>query len=90
MSFSKTLHVDINKAIEALDKTAVPWFFNKSDRPDSYTLWYQYGHLTCYMIEVFYQRYKAGDQSYRQIPLPGGYVLDFKYMMQISVSNPLN
>ena len=81
MSFSKTINIELNAKIEALNKTAMPWFFNKSANPDTSSVWQQYGHFTCYMIEVFYQRYKEGDQSYQQIGIPNGYVIDFKYMI---------
>ena len=68
--------------IQRLDKLAMPWSFDKSNNPfKDNVLWIQYSHHTCYMIELFYQRYKAGDESFRQIAIPGGYVIDFKYMM---------
>ena len=40
------------------------------------------------MIETFYRRFKEGDTSYRQIPVSGGYVIDFQYMTQISINDP--
>ena len=66
----------------------IPWSYNASNKPDSEILWTQYDHFTCLMIEIFYKRYKAGDLTYQQIPIPGYYVIDFKYMMQISTLDP--
>ena len=73
--------MNTTSTIQAIDAKIMPWFFNKADNPDSNVLWIQYNHFTCYMIEEFYQRYKDGDDSYRQIPIPGGYVIDLFFMI---------
>ena len=67
----------------------LPWQYNAAEVCDSDTSWVQYLHLICLMIEIFYMRFKAGDISYRQIPIPGGYVIDFQFMLQINIENPL-
>ena len=41
------------------------------------------------MAEYFYKLYKEGDETCQQMPLPGGYVLDLKHMVQIKARNPL-
>ena len=40
------------------------------------------------MIELFNLKYKEGDKSYQQIPIPGGYIIDLRYMVQIKVRDP--
>ena len=65
-----------------------PWSYNAAQNPDNEIHWLQYDHTVCYMIELFFRRYKAGDVSYQQIPIPGLYVLDFKFMKQISILDP--
>ena len=40
------------------------------------------------MIEYFYLKYKEGDMTCQQMPVPGGYVIDLRYMLQIKVRNP--
>jgi len=42
------------------------------------------------MIELFYQKFIAGDNTYRKIPLPGGYEIDFQNMTLINTNNPID
>jgi len=48
----------------------------------------QYDDQVSFMIEYFHQLYKGGDKTCQQILVPGGYVIDLKYMVQIKVRNP--
>jgi len=50
--------------IEAVNQMTMPWSFNAAAKPDQEILWLQYDHTACYMIELFFRRYKAGDLSY--------------------------
>ena len=52
-------------SIENVDKRLVPWYFNKSNDSKSDPLWEQYAQLSCYMMELFNQRYKEGDIRYK-------------------------
>ena len=69
--------MNVTSIIQYMDQTLMPWSYNSANNPDTEVVWTQYSHFTCYTIETFYQRYKNGDQSYRQIPIQGDYVIDF-------------
>ena len=32
------------------------------------------------LIEYFFQQFKKGNRSYQQVTIPGGFVIDLKYM----------
>ena len=64
-----------------LDEMLIPWSCNRAKNSDSETLWIQYDHITCLMLEYFYQKFKNGDITYQQIGIPGFYVIDFFYML---------
>ena len=63
--------MNVTSTIQGIDSACMPWFFNMSDKPKGQfsrkdtSLWIQYDHLTCYMIELAYQKYKAGDKTHQ-------------------------
>ena len=59
----------------------MPWSYNSSKNPDKEVVWTQYSHFECYMIEVFYQKYINGNKKFKLIPISGGYIINFKYMV---------
>jgi len=57
--------MNIQSAIAGVDKNCIPWFCNMAENPDGDLEMMQYDHLTCLMIEIAYQKYKAGDRSHQ-------------------------
>jgi len=57
--------MNVQSTIQGIDADCMPWFVNVADNPDDEYLWVQYDHLTCYMIELAYKKYKAGDKTHR-------------------------
>ena len=66
----------------------IPWSYNAAPKADDTIIWTQYDHINCLMIELLFQKYINGDTSYRQIPITGYYVIDFKFMVQINIQDP--
>ena len=67
--------------IQSVDKTCLPWACNRAKNPDKNIKWVQYNHFDCFMIECYYQIYKAGDKTFKQIPIRGYFVIDFEYLV---------
>ena len=40
------------------------------------------------MCEYYYKKYKAGKKKFVQMPLPGGFIIDFKHFVQIKARDP--
>ena len=47
-----------------------------------------YEELECCMIECFYNKLRYGKESYQQIIINNGYVVDLKYFIQIAINDP--
>ena len=48
----------------------------------------QYPHHIGFMFEEFYDRYHGGELEFKQIPVPGGRVVDLQYLVEIDIKDP--
>ena len=55
---------------------------------DNKELMIAFDDIVSMMIEYFQLKWDAGDQSYQQVPLPGGLILDLEHEVVIIVTSP--
>jgi len=76
--------------MDKLDFRLRTWLCRRPVEMGPGAMYEQYPHHVGFMMEEFYGRFLGGELEFKQIPVPGGRVVDLEYLVEIDIKNPQN